>query len=357
MSVRELFRADALPVLQNRVYASAAEALASPVGDVVLVQDLDTGLVFNQAFDPALLVYDQDYQNEQALSSVFKGHLEEVIGIVDRHLAGRTLIEVGCGKGYFLERLRGAGYDATGIDPAYEGESPHVVRAPFAAGLGLSADGIVLRHVLEHMQDPVQFLHAIADANNRQGLIYIEVPCLDWIRENRAWFDIFFEHVNYFRLGDFQRIFGKVVESGRLFGDQYLYVVADLSTLRRPSAGPADAIAFPDDFTAGIAACREIAMAASGKRIAVWGASSKGVIFSNYMSRAGVRLDLAIDMNPAKQQRHVAATGLPIVSPEQALRELPPGSLVFVMNSNYHDEIVAQSRNRFQYVKVEHHEL
>jgi SAM-dependent methyltransferase len=357
VSTRELFRAEGLPVLQNRVYASAEEAVSSPTGDVVLVQDLQTGLVFNSAFDADLLVYDQDYQNEQALSPVFKKHLEEVISIVDRHLAGKTLIEVGCGKGYFLERLRAAGYEATGIDPAYEGDSPHVVRAPFAAGLGLSADGIVLRHVLEHMQDPVRFLHAIADANNGKGLIYIEVPCLDWIRESRAWFDIFFEHVNYFRLSDFQRIFGRVVESGRLFGEQYLYVVADLASLKDPTAGPGDAISFPHDFAAGIAACREVALASPDKRIAIWGASSKGVIFSNYMNRAGVRLDLAIDMNPAKQQRYVAATGLPIVSPEQALRVLPPGSLVFVMNSNYHEEIVAQSENRFQYIEVDQHEF
>jgi SAM-dependent methyltransferase len=352
MSLRELFRAEALPVLQNRVYASAEQARWSPVGDVVLVQDSITGLVFNQAFDPDLLVYDRDYQNEQALSPVFKTHLEEVISIVDRHFAGRTVIEVGCGKGYFLEQLRAAGYDATGIDPAYEGDSPHVVPAPFAAGLGLSADGIVLRHVLEHMQDPVRFLHAIAEANKGQGLIYIEVPCLDWIMANRAWFDIFFEHVNYFRLSDFQRIFSRVVESGRHFGEQYLYVVADLSTLRHPTAGPPDTVSFPEDFTEGIATSREIALAAPDQRIAIWGASSKGVIFSNYMSRAGVRLDLAIDMNPAKQQRYVAATGLPIISPEEALRVLPEGSLVFVMNSNYHDEIVAQSRNRFQYMRV-----
>ena len=40
--------------------------------------------------------------------------------------------------------------------------------------------------------------------------------------------------MNYFRLSDFTRMFGNVIESGRLFGGQYLYVLADLATLRDP---------------------------------------------------------------------------------------------------------------------------
>jgi len=358
VSARELFRVEGLPVLQNRVYASVEAALASPVGDVALTQDEHTGLVFNSAFDSRLLTYDEEYQNEQALSPRFRQHLAEVLGIVARHLAGKSLIEVGCGKGYFLERLRDAGYAATGIDPAYEGDSPHVVRAPFEAGLGLSADGIVLRHVLEHMEDPVAFLHTVAAANNGRGLIYIEVPCFDWICSHRAWFDIFYEHVNYFRLNDFTRMFSEVVDSGHVFGGQYLYVVADLASLRRPKAATQETrVAFPADFTAGIVASRRIAEAAGGKRLAIWGASSKGVIFSNHMRRAGIALDLAIDLNPAKQQRYIASTGLKIVSPQEALRVLPPGSIVFVMNSNYFDEIVAQSGKVFHYVKVDQHEF
>lgn len=357
MSARELFRVEGLPVLQNKVYATVVEAMASPIGDVVLSQDLDTGLVFNSAFDPSLLVYDEEYQNEQAVSSVFRRHLDDVLDIVGSHFRGKTLIEVGCGKGYFLELLRSAGFAATGIDPAYEGDSPHVIRAPFEAGLGLAADGIVLRHVLEHMQDPVRFLQSIAAANAGAGLIYIEVPCFDWICSHRAWFDIFYEHVNYLRLSDFTRMFGRVLESGHIFGGQYLYVVADLASLRVPNASGSDAVEFPPGFSAGIAASTQVALSATGKRKALWGASSKGVIFSNHMRRAGIEFDMAIDMNPAKQQRYIATTGLRIVAPETAIKTLAPGSLVFVMNSNYFEEVVAQSGNAFHYVKVDQHEL
>src|SRR3546814_2174741 len=83
------------------------------------------------AFDPSKLVYDQSYQNEQAVSGVFKNHLGTVTQIIRRHFVDVSLIEVGCGKGYFLDHLQAQGYRITGIDPAYEGDNPNVVKAPF----------------------------------------------------------------------------------------------------------------------------------------------------------------------------------------------------------------------------------
>ncbi len=354
MSLREIFRAERLPVLQNRMFRLQDEALASPTGDLILVEDSQTGLVYNRAFDSSKLVYDQDYQNEQAYSDFFKHHLEQVFEIIDRNLTGRPLIEVGCGKGYFLEGLQKRGFDITGIDPAYEGNNPKVITAPFRKGLGLSADGIILRHVLEHIPQPLQFLDEMADANGQRGMIYIEVPAFEWILQHRAWFDLFYEHVNYFRLKDFSRIFGKVYESGTLFGGQYLYVLADLASLRVPSADAAECVALPKDFLEGVQwAVRRIRQTPELKH-AVWGGASKGVIFSLYLSRSSITPDFVIDINPAKQGRYLPVSGIKVSSPQEALASLSPGDNLFIMNSNYLDEIKAQSGNQLTYLKVEH---
>ena len=253
MNYRELFKIDGLPIFQNKMFNNSEAALDCPKGNICLVQNMETGLIYNSAFDDSLLEYDANYQNEQACSSVFQGHLEDVRLIIERQFSGKPLIEVGCGKGYFLEYLHQAGYEITGIDPAYEGDNPKVIKARFEASLGLSADGIVLRHVLEHISNPLAFLSAIAQANGGKGKIYIEVPCFDWICEHRAWFDIFYEHVNYFRLADFHHMFGKVYESGHVFGGQYLYVVADLASLQKPRRDQNDSFDFPTDFLSDIA--------------------------------------------------------------------------------------------------------
>jgi len=312
--------------------------------------DMATGLIFNAAFDADLLEYDADYQNEQAYSEVFKRHLEDVKAIINRYFLDKTLIEIGCGKGYFLEHMHRAGYDIVGVDPAYEGNNPRIIKACFDADLGLSANGIVLRHVLEHMPDPFSFLSAICDANGGQGQIYIEVPCFDWICKHRAWFDIFYEHVNYFRLDDFHRMFGKIYEAGHIFGGQYLYIVADLATLQKPILEKKETFLFPSDFLLDI---DRVVTYAKGKRNAIWGGASKGVIFSLYMMRAGVNIDLVIDINPAKQTRYMASSGLKISSPEDGIKKLKDDDNVFVMNSNYMQEIIELSNNKFNYINLE----
>jgi hypothetical protein len=343
----ELYRCDALPTFQNRTYSSAEEARTCPLGDLRLVQDLGSGLIYNAAFRPELMQYDEHYQNEQAVSVAFRRHLEEVAVIIERAMGRVSLVEVGCGKGYFLETLAAKGFSITGFDPAYEGNSPYIKKQLFQPEVGMEANGLVLRHVLEHIQRPMEFLSNLAKANGGHGLIYIEVPCFDWILAHRAWFDLFYEHVNYFRLSDFQRMFGRVVDSGRLFGGQYLYVIADLATLREPICPTNGQCVLPGDFL------DTLAQAATGAGASVWGASSKGVIFSLMLARQGCNISTVIDINPAKQGKYLPASGMRVRSPEEALPRLPAGSTIYVMNSNYFEEIRQMSNNQYHYVRVD----
>ncbi|PWK59645.1 class I SAM-dependent methyltransferase [Roseicyclus mahoneyensis] len=345
---RLLYAQDALPVFQNRMYDSAAEGRDCPKGDMRLVEDLETGLVHNAAFNPEFVDYDAAYQNEQAGSPQFRAHMDAVADLVEDKMGRTGLIEVGCGKGTFLELLSDRGAKVTGFDPTYEGDSPLVKRAYFSPGLGLRGEGLILRHVLEHIPDPVAFLRKLAEANGGRGLIYIEVPCLDWICTHKSWFDIFFEHVNYFRLTDFNRIFARVVHADRAFGGQYLRVVADLSTLRTPRRDAGDTVRFPDDITARLKAQTET----GGPDDIVWGGASKGVIFSLLRERAGRPVGRVIDINPAKQGRYLPATGLRVLSPDEGLRGIEPGATILVMNPNYLDEIRQMTGNAFTYVGV-----
>jgi hypothetical protein len=348
-NVKLLYQVIDIPIYQNRMYGSYKEAIASPKGDMRLVEDLETGLVYNYAFKPELIAYDSNYQNEQAVSPSFQQHLNEVAQIIEKNIGKDDFIEVGCGKGTFLEMLLDRGFDINGFDPTYEGDNPLILNCYFEKGMGIAAKGIVMRHVLEHIQNPVDFLMSIRDANGGAGLIYIEVPCFNWILKNMAWFDIFYEHVNYFRVSDFYRIFGNVIESGNLFGGQYLYIIADLSSLRVPTIDPQDRVNFPSDFLVKLYKHDETDQVEA----AIWGGASKGVIFSLLRSRAGQSIETVIDINPAKQCKYIAGSGVRVQSPDEALSKLPVGSVIYVMNSNYLKEIMEMSNNSYKYVCVD----
>lgn len=344
--LRELYRQHDLPIFQNRMYDTADAARSCPKGDVHLVEDLVTGLVRNSAFDASLMDYDQAYQNEQGTSALFGRHIESVADLVEACMGRVGLVEVGCGKGTFLELLLRRGIEVAGFDPTYEGSNPVVRKEYFSEELGLRGEGLVLRHVLEHIENPVSFLKRLAEANGGRGLIYIEVPCFDWICENRAWYDIFYEHVNYFRLNDFGRMFGRIVHADRAFGGQYLRIIGDLATVRTPVRNPADAPTLPPDFTDRLEAqTRETAAGAT----IVWGGASKGVIFSLLRERAGHPVQRVIDINPDKQGRYLPATGLRVMSPAEGLAGLQPGTTIHVMNPNYLEEIRAMGGPSFKY--------
>lgn len=349
-ALKELYRVEQLPIFQNRMYDTEREARNCPKGDVRLVEDLETGLIYNAAFQAEWMVYDRYYQNEQAVSPLFQTHLDAVAEIIGKQMGREKLVEVGCGKENFLETLLGKEFDVTGFDPTYEGTNSRVKRALFSPGLIENASGLILRHVLEHIQNPIEFLKQLKIANGHSGQIYIEVPCFDWICQRKAWFDIFYEHVNYFRIDDFRRIFGTVHQSGKLFGGQYLYVIADLSTLRNPVTNSNDRVNFPPDFAVNITQRNET----EKNRAVVWGGASKGVIFALLRARAGQPIRTVIDINPEKQGKFLPGTGLKVKTPEEGLMNLESDAIIYVMNSNYLEEIKQMSHHRFKYIGVDH---
>jgi SAM-dependent methyltransferase len=338
-----IYEQNNFPVFQNRTYNTVEEAVNCLKGNIRLIQDLQTGLIYNIDFNPDLMDYNSNYQNEQAVSKVFQQHLEEVSFLVKKNIGCERLVEIGCGKGFFLNLLLKKGFDIIGFDPAYEGYNQKIRRQYFSCTNIQPFQGIILRHVLEHIKNPVKFLEKIKSGNGNKGKIYIEAPCFDWICEHQAWFDIFYEHVNYFRLSDFKKIFGRIIDCGKLFCGQYFYVIAELSSLKYPRIDANEKIFFPNFSLKKIVK----------QQFAVWGGSSKGVIFSLLMQQAGCPQPVIIDINPAKQGRYLPATGLLVHSPQDGLNKIPQGSDIYVMNSNYLDEIKFMSGNKYNYIKVD----
>jgi hypothetical protein len=334
-----IYRQLRLPALQNVSYASRTAAREATLADVELVQDARSGLVYNRCFDTALLVYDDAYQNEQAGSALFRRHLASVLSIVGRHVGSLArIVEIGCGKGYFLDMMQDAGLGPTGFDPAYEGTNPRVQKREFAPDDAAACDLIILRHVLEHIPAPFDFLAALAARSAPGTRIYVEVPCFDWIVAHRAFYDIFFEHCNYFTLNVLRRTFGSVRETGHLFGDQYLYVVADLDSFRMPLAYDGPRYKSLDFLDAVNAALQR---SPAGHPPIIWGAGAKGMTLSNILYRRGASPAGLVDINPAKQSRFVGMSALPIYAPRDAMSLIEDGHEVYVMNPNYLDEILA----------------
>ncbi|GAB3709136.1 class I SAM-dependent methyltransferase [Spirosoma flavus] len=340
-----LYSVTHIPIFQNKLYPSFQDAVQSTTGDVELVIDPDSGLVKNRYFDPQLMEYDENYQNEQNYSPYFQHYLEEVSDTVEsfiNHNKSLNIIEIGCGKGYFLEHLRRKGYYVTGYDPTYEGDADYIVKDYFGQNNEkTNGDMLILRHTMEHIPNPFSFLRTIAEANGHRGKIFIEVPTLDWIADNNAFWDVFYEHCNYFTESSFGNLFS-TAQTGRLFNGQYMYLFADLADLKSTiDEHVIDKDKLMLDFSGTLEKWTKWLEQYHQEGIAVWGAGAKGSTFVNRLDREVTLVKCLVDISPRKYGRYVAGTGHPVLSPD-AFRTRTDVRHILVMNPNYLDEIKAQ---------------
>lgn len=336
--VKELFVQKRTPLFQNKVFLSEEDAHHSASGEVRLVQSTHTGFVFNQAFDENLMVYDVNYHNEQTNSAVYRKHQDDVYALLKKlGIDGKKVVEIGCGKGHFFNIMQRDGVDCTGFDPAYEGDNPNIVKDYFSDKYNLQADLIVLRHTLEHIGNPHQFLRSIANANNFKGHIFIEIPTFDWIVDKKAFWDIFYEHCNYFTEKTVAAMF-ESAQTGKLFGGQYIFCYASLESLRGTIPAQQQIEQWDISLSSKMEEWQNFVNSRNG--IAIWGAGAKGSTFLNLIDPGKKNINAVIDINPAKQGKFIALTGHPIYSPANLARL--DCKHIIVMNENYIEEIKQQ---------------
>jgi SAM-dependent methyltransferase len=336
------------PVFQNAVYPDAAAARAAARGDLDFQRCEACGFVWNAAFFPGRLEYGPAYENRQSLSPAFDVHLKTRAAAAWALIECRpeaTLVEVGCGQGDFLTYLAEAappGVTASlfGFDPAWRGEDgegpsdARVYRGMFdesAALNGAPADLIVSRHVIEHIPGPMEFLASLRRCGGPDTRLAIETPDIDWIRRTGAFHDFFYEHCSLFSLAALDQALNRAgfvpTRIERVFDGQYLWA----------EATPAEAEAAPSASAYQRRWDEVVAVAAARGPVVVWGAGAKGASFVQMVDADATRIAAVVDLNPAKQGRHLGGSGHKVVSPEAA-GALNPAT-VLVMNPAYEAEI------------------
>ena len=158
--------------------------------------------------------------------------------------------------------------------------------------------------------------------------------------------DIFYEHCSLFSATSltlaFERTGFTVKHVAHIFGGQYLWLEAQLTTAAQPVAHqPPDTSAAARAFGANEKRLTQtwlstlLILKGRGK-VALWGAGAKGATFANLIDPDCSLIDCVIDVNPNKHGRFIPGTGHPIV----ALAELPARGVKFavLMNANYCEE-------------------
>jgi SAM-dependent methyltransferase len=357
-----------VPTASCLLMETRTEATGYQRGDILLAFCHDCGFVCNAAFDPGLIKYTSSYEETQGFSATFNAfHRDLAQRLMDRHrLDGKTVMEIGCGKGEFLTMLCELGAkQGIGFDPGYRPErntSEAAKRINFVIDFyskryaSYTADFICCKMTLEHIPNVGEFLGIISDsvAGQETTVVFFQVPEAMLILDQLGFWDVYYEHCSYFTAGSLARLFENcgfdVLNVWAGYDKQYLMIEA---RPKQPTAGVQSGGAtdiadlarkverFRDSCRTNIEDWRGRLQAfrAAGKRTVLWGSGSKGVSF---LTTIGVTDEIAcaVDINPYRQGKFMPGTGHEIVAPG-TLDSLKPDNVI-IMNPIYRTEITEQ---------------
>jgi SAM-dependent methyltransferase len=301
-------------------------------------------------------------------STSYTAHLEWCAAdLMDRHgVRGKRVLELGCSNGRLLGLLRDRGDNAVfGYEPSTE-----LQRECERAGIpstnsffststldripALPVDAVVVRHVMEHIDDPNDFVAAIGRVLAPEGVAIIEVPDLRSILDRKLYAHFYHEHVAYYSPESLARLFARhgfeVVE----------HRVVDihggsLYAAFRRAAGPAGPVAadgitletcraFAGELTRYFATLRDFfeAQRAAGVRIAGYGAAHRTTVMCSLARLGTEHVAYLVDRNPHLHGLKTPQAHLPISPPARLAQE--PTDAVALFASSFEREILEEQR-------------
>ncbi|MBK9446531.1 MAG: methyltransferase domain-containing protein [Betaproteobacteria bacterium] len=258
-------------------------------------------------------------------------------------LAGKRVLEVGCGRGEYLTLLQELPLQVHGIE-----YSANAIAACRAAGLPTSRafiarsgqvlkagsfDAFLTLNFMEHWPDPVASLRGIGDNLVDSAIGLVEVPNFDMILTQGLYSEFISDHLSYFTretlIYTLQSAGFEVLKCESIWHDYILSAVVkkrapvNMTLLASRRQTVATALhRFIDQFP--------------DTGVAIWGAGHQALA-TIALAEIGHKIKYVVDSAPFKQGRFTPATHLPVVPP--AALETNPVSAVVVMAAAYSDEV------------------
>jgi len=389
IACRRVLPKEALFVLEN------APASAQNIPDATEVGE-DKGITLNlhQCPECGLVQFDctpVDYYRDVIRAGGFSTTMTELRRRQYKHLIetygleGKKFIEVGCGRGEFINVLRefpvqvfGMEHKEDLISIARESglcvwrefpESPDQKFAgdPEVEGSEGPYDAFLSFNFLEHQPYPDVMLSAIYNNLAEGGMGLVTVPALEYIVERGNYYELIRDHIAYYSFEALRNLLEnngfKVLEEEMINRDTISMIVRKMSAEERAarvdgalqaSDSAKEATEEHENIVASLIKGHEIVLddinsllaelAAENKTIALWGASHQGFTLASTTPLCE-RVSYIIDSAPFKQGRFAPASHLPIVAPDHFLEN--PVDVIMIVAPGYSDEIAGVIRTRF----------
>lgn len=364
-------RFDALPIAGAYIRETRSKPDNDPVAPFTVASCPGCGLV--QLHESLLPDF---YHSYQFVSTVAESYVEHLKRISDYLLtvlpAQASITEIGSNDGTLLRILKDRGCQVEGFEPARAPAETAINRgvnthntffsAEAAATADLQhADAIIVRHVLEHIDDFTPIFEGINMLAGEACKLIVEVPDLQSTIEENLYSNFYHPHPCYFDLETLGTLLFKhgwsIQKQGivDIFGGS---LIVEASRQPGPSTQftaltelPAEkvSISMLDDFMASwksnIKAAQSYFFDQSHDDIIVgYGAAERTFSYIGTLMLDTAQIECIYDRNEALNGLALPGSRIPIRSAETIAADKP--DVVVIFASSYEDEIVAQLRQK-----------
>lgn len=340
----------------------------------------DCHLVQTEDYAGYETLFTDDYAYFSSFSSSWLEHAKHyVLAMIKRFglTSQSTVVEVAANDGYLLQYVKSAGIRCYGIEPTASTAKAArekgidivdqffgVVLAERLVAQNLQADLITANNVLAHVPDINDFVSGFSYLLKQNGVATFEFPHLLSMVRNNQFDTVYHEHYSYLSLTSVQRIFatngltifdveelpthgGSLrVFAQRMDTGKFRTELSVNALLEKEKKEGITTKGFYNNFQQQAEAVKNnvltflIDAKRQGKMVAGYGAAAKANTLFNF---AGVRSDLVpyiVDKNPAKQNRFMPGSHIPIVD-EAHLKQNKP-DYIFILPWNIKVEVIRQ---------------
>lgn len=320
------------------------------------------GLVqLKHSVDPGEM-FRNNYGYLSGMNHTMTDHLGSITAKIEQHIKlhkGDSVIDIGSNDGTLLKSYQTKGINRIGIDPGgkqykkYYPEDIQLITDFFPSKLytGEKAKVITSISMFYDLEDPMAFVKSIKENLHKDGIWVLEQSYLPTMLESHAFDTICHEHLEYYALAQITwmvvRNGLKVVdvETNHINGGSFrVYVSHSQSEIPENNSHISNMELFESsqklnteipykEFKDNVERIKEKTMKfidaeiLKGKKIYVYGASTKGNILLNYYGLTEKTIAAAADRNPNKWTCKTPGSHIPIIS-EDTMRRVNPDYLL-----------------------------
>jgi hypothetical protein len=287
------------------------------------------------------------------------------------------VVEIASNDGYLLQYFLPHNIPVLGIEPTKNTAEVAILKGIpcitefFGTELareivehGKKADLLIGNNVLAHVPNIIDFVQGQKIILNEHGVITMEFPHVMQLIENSQFDTIYHEHFSYLSLTFVKKLYESAeleifdVEELQTHGGS-LRIYAKHRDDKTKQISPAVSALLKKEKETGIEDINYykdfqkkaekiklgllqflITQKQNGKKIAAYGAAAKGNTLLNYCGVKKDLIDFVVDANPAKQNKYLPASHIPVFNENELKKQKP--DFVIILPWNLKDEILQQ---------------